>query len=121
MKHEVHFDEKRGVLFLRFGKEVTPEEYREISKKIMEMPEAERHLVIIDITGTEMPKWSRETHKMLAEETSAQSDTRTVEIGVSPDLRIVSKEFVLITGKKADTRFFKTEEETQRWLKGEVK
>jgi DNA-directed RNA polymerase subunit F len=121
MNHEVRFDEKQGILYVRFVEEVTPEEYREVSQQILSMPEAERRRILIDVSEASMPKWSREVRKALAESSTAPPNTRSAVVGISPALRVLSKAIILVAGKRAETRFFKTEQEAIDWLKVDAK
>jgi len=122
MKHRVDYDEKQGVLYIRVVKDVSPEEFLEVNKLIMSMPEEKRRRILIDASDAVIPKWNRRMREAVFGGASATPpNTRTAVIGLSPALRVFSKAIINVAGKYSETKFFKTEEEALAWLKGDVK
>jgi|GEM_PF-2858056 len=125
MKHLVHYDDKRKVLYAQIGGEISPEDYTELTSDMMSYPPEKRSEILIDISGMKMPKWDRETRQKLAETAPPLSDTRVALIGAPPAVRLISKVFITIAEKHAknkavqpqETKFCRTEEEALVWLK----
>lgn len=120
MKHRLDYDERLGVLFVRVVKDVSPDEFLEVNRKITSMLEEKRRRILIDASDAVIPRWNRQMREAILKGTSVTSpNTRTAVIGLSPALRVFSKAIINVAGKYSETKFFKTEDEALAWLKEE--
>lgn len=121
MKYKTWFDNEKDVLYVQVFDKLGKEDAHGIINDVNKALEGRSHKPsIVDLTqGTpSVDKEAREAFKEIAIPEAFTSEKVAV-FGASPGVRMIAKVLLTVTGFSKRTRFFKTEDEALRWLKGE--
>jgi hypothetical protein len=118
MKHEIFFDEAKGVLKMKIGGTLTPQEVSEsfdIARKLLE-GKTPRY-ILTDLSRHE-GNLDKATRQAIKEKGLDVEFDRQAFVGTSPVTRMMGKMLMAMLGKSKTPGFFETEAEAIVWLKG---
>ncbi len=118
MKHEIFFDDTAGILRMKIGGALTPEEAEEsfvMAKKLLE-GKAPRY-ILTDLSRHE-GNLDKATRQALKEKGLDVDFDKQAFVGTSPMTRMMGKMIMAMLGKSKKTGFFGSEAEALTWLKG---
>jgi hypothetical protein len=121
VKYKVWFDERNGLIKAQILESLTKEETEQLMSLIKgELKHRGVRLGIMDLSKTEafqqISKDVREVYKKHARELPL--DKAAIIVG-SPVVRMIARVVLASLGISTTTRFFKTEQEAIRWLRGD--
>lgn len=124
MGFKLDFNEQKGVLYIIFVEEVTPDDVCKINNLNEMVPREKTEKIIVDISSTKMSTWAkpwdRETRRRVAESVPPNPlKSKVAIIGSSSVSRMLTKVGLTVIGKIKDSKFFKSEEDALAWLKGD--
>lgn len=120
MKHEFWFDEDHDVVRVKLSGSFTMQELSEIISILNELLEDKKHrCILVDVSDSARILSSKEERKAMAEMAKGLDWEKVAVLGADPILRISSKIILAVMGKGKEAQFFKTDEETLHWLKGD--
>jgi hypothetical protein len=122
-KYVLSYNDKEDILYLKILSVMEIEDIRELMPRFQKMFEGRaRRYALVDMSesvqlGSDvMTKEMREAYKELGDLMNAD---KAAIVGATPVLRMIAKIVIAVTRRAKTTRFFKTEGEALRWLKGE--
>lgn len=118
MKHHIFFDEAAGVLRMKIGGTLTPDEAEEsfiIAKRLLE-GKTPRY-ILTDLSGHE-GNLDKATRQAIKERGLDVDFDKQAIVGTTPVTRMIGKMIMAMLGKSKNTGFFGSEDEALTWLKG---
>jgi len=121
MNHKVWLDEEKGVLFVRYVGDITIDDYRKVTDKVLEVSPEQRHLTLVDMSEARVTSLDRKTRSAMDEriQTTLQDNAKAAIVITSPVIRMMTKIFLGTVRQKVETRIFTDEKDALIWLKGE--
>lgn len=122
MKYKVWYNLEADALYIQTFEKLDKNDVYDIMSEVNKELEGKgRRSVVVDLThgsSAMVDKEARKAFKELATPEAFASEKIAV-FGASPAVRMLAKVILTITGVSKKTRFFKTEDDALRWLKGE--
>jgi len=120
MNYDVWFDESNRIVYLKTYHTLTENdvhELMEVAGKKFEGKEIRYSLIdLSEATSEPIQKGTREAFKKYADSLTYD---KVAIVGANPTTRMLAKIALAVVGKSKVAKFFKTEEEALKWLKGE--
>ena len=121
VRHRVYYDEENGVARIVHYDVICADDARQFLETLAILLEDKSlKLLLDDSTRVSASRMDKETRKIFMGAGDALGVDRVAVFGADPMTRMMSKIIFTIAGKIDSTKYFKTEEEALRWLKGEI-
>jgi hypothetical protein len=120
VRHRAYYDEENGVARIVHYDVIYADDARQLVDTLKTLLEGKSpKLLLDDSTRVSASKMDKETRKIFMGAGDAVELDRVAVFGADPMTRMMSKIVFTVAGKIDSTKYFKTEEEALRWLKGE--
>ncbi|MBD3286603.1 hypothetical protein GF338_09735 [candidate division WOR-3 bacterium] len=121
LRHEVYYDDENGVARIVHYDLIYADDAREFLK-ILEVLYTDKSpkLLLDDSSRVSAAKMDKETRQIFMGAGEKLGIDKVAVFGADPMTRMMSKIIFTIAGKIDSTKYFKTEDEALKWLKGEA-
>lgn len=120
MKYKVWYNEEVEALYIQTFERLTKDDVGEIMARVNATLEGrQRRFVMVDLSEGSSDMVDKEARQAFKEIADPDDFEKLAVFGANPSVRMLAKVVLAITGVSSKTRFFKTEAQALRWLKGE--
>lgn len=121
VRHKVYYDDENGVARIIHYDAIYSDDAREMVDTLETLLEGKSpRLLLDDSSRVSASKMDKETRGIFMGAGDKLGIDRVAVFGADPMTRMLSKIIFTIAGKIDSTKYFKTEEDALRWLKGEI-
>jgi hypothetical protein len=122
VKYKVWYNEEVDALYIQTFERLTKDDVGGIMDRVnAELEGRQRRYVVVDLSEGSSDMVDREARKAFKGIANPYDFEKLAVFGANPSVRMLAKVVLAITGVSSKTRFFKTEAQAIRWLKGDAK